>query len=152
MILSFALLSEKNENIISNEKNELFLFHRFFWPLVIKLTVFLFLSKMNKLMKISDNEAHSATYRSENEHFARRCRHYKSKDCKAEPVSVADHCRHRYGGWAFSRGGSSSCFIIMHFCGQTFSQAPHPQHSSFLIDITFIWLFLTFSVSLSLMS
>ena len=35
-------------------------------------------------MKISDNEAHSATYRSENEHFARRCRHYKSKDCKAE--------------------------------------------------------------------
>ena len=39
---------------------------------------------MNKLMKISDNEAHSATYRSENEHFARRCRHYKSKDCKAE--------------------------------------------------------------------
>ena len=30
MILSFALLSEKNENIISNEKNELFLFHRFF--------------------------------------------------------------------------------------------------------------------------
>lgn len=38
-------------------------------------------------MKISDNEAHSATYRSENEHFARRCRHYKSKDCKAESLS-----------------------------------------------------------------
>lgn len=38
-------------------------------------------------MKISDNEAHSATYRSENEHFARRCRHYKSKDCKAEWVA-----------------------------------------------------------------
>lgn len=39
-------------------------------------------------MKISDNEAHSATYRSENEHFARRCRHYKSKDCKAESLSL----------------------------------------------------------------
>lgn len=35
-------------------------------------------------MKISDNEAHSATYRSENEHFARRCRHYKAKESKAE--------------------------------------------------------------------
>lgn len=39
-------------------------------------------------MKISDNEAHSATYRSENEHFARRCRHYKSKDCKAEFIPM----------------------------------------------------------------
>ena len=57
--------------------------------MVVKLTVFLFLSKMNKLMKISDNEAHSATYRSENEHFARRCRHYKSKDCKAECLPYA---------------------------------------------------------------
>lgn len=35
-------------------------------------------------MNISENEAHSAIYCSKNEYFARRCRHYKSKDSKAE--------------------------------------------------------------------
>ena len=38
-------------------------------------------------MNISENEAHSAIYCSENEYFARRCRHYKAKESKAEPVS-----------------------------------------------------------------
>ena len=38
-------------------------------------------------MNFSENEVHSLILRSENEHFARRCRHYKSKDCKAESVS-----------------------------------------------------------------
>jgi hypothetical protein len=52
--------------------------------LVVKLTVFLFLPKMRKLMNISENEAHSAIYCSENEYFARRCRHYKAKESKAE--------------------------------------------------------------------
>lgn len=40
-------------------------------------------------MNISENEAHSAIYCSENEYFARRCRHYKAKESKAEFVSVA---------------------------------------------------------------
>ena len=35
-------------------------------------------------MNISENEAHSAIYCSENEYFARRCRHYKAKESKAE--------------------------------------------------------------------
>ena len=35
-------------------------------------------------MNFSENEVHSLILRSENEHFARRCRHYKSKDSKAE--------------------------------------------------------------------
>lgn len=35
-------------------------------------------------MNFSENEAHFEIYRSKNEHFARRCRHYKSKDSKAE--------------------------------------------------------------------
>ena len=43
-------------------------------------------------MNISENEAHSAIYCSENEYFARRCRHYKAKESKAESVSVPYHC------------------------------------------------------------
>lgn len=35
-------------------------------------------------MKFSENEAHSANYRSKNELFMRRCRHYKAKESKAE--------------------------------------------------------------------
>ena len=35
-------------------------------------------------MKFSENEAHSANYRSKNEIFMRRCRHYKAKESKAE--------------------------------------------------------------------
>ena len=35
-------------------------------------------------MNFSENEAHSANYRSENEYFARRCRHYKAKESKAK--------------------------------------------------------------------
>lgn len=35
-------------------------------------------------MNISENEVHSAIYCSENEYFARRCRHYKAKESKAE--------------------------------------------------------------------
>ena len=38
-------------------------------------------------MNISENEAHSAIYCSENEYFARRCRHYKAKESKAEWLS-----------------------------------------------------------------
>lgn len=38
-------------------------------------------------MNFSENEVHSLILRSENEHFARRCRHYKSKDSKAEWLS-----------------------------------------------------------------
>ena len=38
-------------------------------------------------MNISENEAHSAIYCSENEYFARRCRHYKVKESKAEWLS-----------------------------------------------------------------
>ena len=37
-------------------------------------------------MNFSENEVHSLILRSENEHFARRCRHYKSKDSKAEDL------------------------------------------------------------------
>ena len=43
-------------------------------------------------MKFSENKAHSANYRSKNELFMRRCRHYKAKESKAEFVSV----RYRY--------------------------------------------------------
>ena len=39
-------------------------------------------------MNISENEVHSAIYCSENEYFARRCRHYKAKESKAEPLSL----------------------------------------------------------------
>lgn len=35
-------------------------------------------------MNISENEVHLAIYCSENEYFARRCRHYKAKESKAE--------------------------------------------------------------------
>lgn len=35
-------------------------------------------------MSFSENEAHSANYRSKNELFMRRCRHYKAKGSKAE--------------------------------------------------------------------
>lgn len=37
-------------------------------------------------MNISENEVHSAIYCSENEYFARRCRHYKAKESKAELI------------------------------------------------------------------
>ena len=39
---------------------------------------------MRKLIDFSENEVHSAIYYSENEFFARRCRHYKAKESKAE--------------------------------------------------------------------
>lgn len=39
-------------------------------------------------MNISENEAHSAIYCSENEYFARRCRHYKAKESKAESLDL----------------------------------------------------------------
>lgn len=39
-------------------------------------------------MKFSENEAHSANYRSKNEIFMRRCRHYKAKESKAESLDL----------------------------------------------------------------
>lgn len=72
---------------------------------------------MNKLMKISDNEAHSATYRSENEHFARRCRHYKSKDCKAEwLVSIFSGLKIRYDDRKTHENGLEKMFLCRRVC------------------------------------
>ena len=57
-------------------------------------------------MNISENEAHSAIYCSENEYFARRCRHYKAKESKAEwlpsriswlKMGYGDHFPHENG-------------------------------------------------------
>ena len=47
-------------------------------------------------MNISENEAHSAIYCSENEYFARRCRHYKAKESKAEWLGKPEEFREFY--------------------------------------------------------
>ena len=68
-------------------------------------------------MKISDNEAHSATYRSENEHFARRCRHYKSKDCKAEWLGeIFRGVGKRYDDREIHENGLEKMFLCRSIC------------------------------------
>ena len=53
-------------------------------------------------MNISENEAHSAIYCSENEYFARRCRHYKAKESKAEWLG---------GSFSGMKMGYDDCFL-----------------------------------------
>ena len=54
-------------------------------------------------MNISENEAHSAIYCSENEYFARRCRHYKAKVWIAEPASFSTVFREHLKDRAIAR-------------------------------------------------
>ena len=57
-------------------------------------------------MNFSENEAHFEIYRSKNEHFARRCRHYKSKDSKAECLPCLDpRIGTHYNNPSFGYGG-----------------------------------------------
>ena len=68
-------------------------------------------------MNFSENEAHSEIYRSENEHFARRCRHYKSKDSKAEWLAERiSWLGRRYGDREIHKNGLAKVFLCRSVC------------------------------------
>lgn len=63
-------------------------------------------------MNISENEAHSAIYCSENEYFARRCRHYKAKESKAEWLGEKiSWLEKRYGDRKTHENGLEKMFL-----------------------------------------
>ena len=59
-------------------------------------------------MNILENEVHSAIYCSENEYFARRCRHYKAKESKAEWLGC-------YRGWMVFRADICILYLFSFF-------------------------------------
>ena len=68
-------------------------------------------------MNFSENEVHSLILRSENEHFARRCRHYKSKDSKAEWLpSRISWLKTRYGDRKIHKNGLEKMFLCRSVC------------------------------------
>ena len=68
-------------------------------------------------MNFSENEAHSEIYRSKNEHFARRCRHYKSKDSKAEWLpSRISWLEKRYGDRKIHKNELEKVFLCRSVC------------------------------------
>ena len=68
-------------------------------------------------MNISENEAHSAIYCSENEYFARRCRHYKAKESKAEWLaSRISWLEMRYGDQKIHENGLEKVFSCRSVC------------------------------------
>lgn len=66
-------------------------------------------------MNISENEAHSAIYCSENEYFARRCRHYKAKESKAECLLMLPALKRLFPWWQTMKG--LSIRKLMRTCG-----------------------------------
>ena len=68
-------------------------------------------------MNFLENEAHFEIYRSKNEHFARRCRHYKSKDSKAEWLpSRISWLGKRYGNQKIHENGLEKVFLCRSVC------------------------------------
>ena len=68
-------------------------------------------------MNISENEAHSAIYCSENEYFARRCRHYKAKESKAEWLGeIFSWLGKRYKDKKTHRIGLEKMFLCISVC------------------------------------
>lgn len=68
-------------------------------------------------MNISENEAHSAIYCSENEYFARRCRHYKAKESKAEWLaSKISWLGRRYEDRKTHENGLEKMFLYKSVC------------------------------------
>ena len=68
-------------------------------------------------MNNSENEAHSAIYCSKNEYFARRCRHYKAKESKAEWLaSRISWLEMRYGDREIHENGLEKVFLCRSVC------------------------------------
>ena len=68
-------------------------------------------------MNISENEVHSAIYCSENEYFARRCRHYKAKESKAEWLpSRISWLEMRYGDQEIHESELEKVFLCKRVC------------------------------------
>ena len=68
-------------------------------------------------MNISENEAHSAIYCSKNEHFARRCRHYKAKVWIAEWLpSRISWLKMRYDDQEIHENGLEKMFLCRSVC------------------------------------